>query len=307
MKIENSSQINPLSFSELHPTIQLWIDSDEFIDSLVYVMQEFAILEAAPLTDSILELILKKIKPEEFKDRLLSLLPLEKRSGAIVEKLINSSLLPIKAPLAESGIDISMIAQLDETPAVSYALPVLEALVEETKSESLITPLGEADTLPPSAVLVESTNLAMPEPLIVSINKAPTSSHLIASLPSMPTETVIISESITPPSNIIPIYPTKPTPNESATISSFSHSIDVSTSSASINESASINKPSIVSTPFVIHQEKPIERASQGLQHKEELLRPLFYSKEEKQESPSFVNLEFKRPITNDDTNPQDA
>jgi hypothetical protein len=107
-------------FSELNPTIQSWIDSDEFIDSLVSIMGEFGLLSSAPLSESVINLALKAVKPEEFKAKLLASLPPDKQNEAIVSKLVNFSLLPIKGPLAESGIDISIIAPLDEANASPY-------------------------------------------------------------------------------------------------------------------------------------------------------------------------------------------
>ncbi len=295
-----------MTHNELHPVIQSWTDSDEFINSLVFVAQEFSLISTTPLIEAIFGLLLKTIKPEEFKAKLLTSLPLDKQSEVIVSKLVNSSLLPIKGPLAESGIDISIIAPLDEEPVIPYLPPVLETLVEETDSEFLITPLGETNAHSSSTVLVEPTNLAMSESLIASVDEPPASSSPTASLPSMPTDTVMAPESISPSSSSIYAYPVKSAPDESITIPSLNHVVDIPAPPISINES--INEPPPASTPFVIHQEKPIERVSQGLQHKEELLRPLFYSKEEKrQEPPSFVDLEFKPPITNDKTSLQDT
>ena len=109
-----------MTFNELNPAIQSWIDSDEFIDSLVSVMQEFGLMSSAHLSESIINLALKTTKPEEFKAKLLASLPSDKQSEALVAKLVNSSLLPIRGPLAESGIDISVIAPLDEVNAVPY-------------------------------------------------------------------------------------------------------------------------------------------------------------------------------------------
>jgi len=302
----NGYKIKNMTHNELHPIIQSWTDSDEFINSLVSVAQEFSLVSTALLIEAIFGLLLKNIRPEEFKSKLLSSLPPDKQSEVIVSKLVSSSLLPIKGPLAESGIDISIITPLDEASIIPYTPPVLETLVEETESEYSITPLDEADIPPSSPALVRTTNLATPESLIISTSEAPVSSQPIFSPPSAPTETIMISESVSTPSSIMPIYPAKPTPSESETISSFSHSLDIPAPPISINES--INEPPSISAPFVIHQEKPMERVSQNPQHKEELLRPLFYSKEEeKQESPSFVNLEFKPPITNDKTSLQDT
>ena len=294
-----------MTHNELHPVIQSWTDSDEFINSLISVAQEFSLVSTAPLIKVIFGLLLKTIKPEEFKTKLLASLPPDKQSEVLVSKLVNSSLLPIKGPLAESGIDISIIAPLDEVSAVSYTPPVLETLVENATSKSLATPLDEASVSSPLPVLEESTNLAdlaEPDPLSASLNETPTVFQPAVSAPGTPTEAVM-PESALVPSHIAPIYPTEITPAESVINSSFNQPPDIPVPLVSINESASINEPLSTSIPFVIHQEKPMESTVQSIQHKEELLRPLFYSKEEKrQDAPSFADLEFKPPGNNDNT-----
>lgn len=154
-----------MTFNELNPTIQSWIDSDEFIDSLVSVMQEFGLLSSAPLSESIINLALKATKPEEFKTKLLASLPPDKQSEALVAKLVNSSLLPVKGPLAESGIDISVIAPLDEANAVPYnpASSTSEAPAISPVEAGPISPISDAasaETTPVSPVQ------SPPEPVI---------------------------------------------------------------------------------------------------------------------------------------------
>ena len=134
-----------MTFNELNPTIQSWIDSDEFIDSLVSVMGEFGLLSSAPLSESVISLALKTVKPEEFKAKLLASLPPDKQSEALAVRLVNLSLLPIKGPLAESGIDISIIAPLDEINAAPYNPAAAEgALIEPPVETGPISPIPES-------------------------------------------------------------------------------------------------------------------------------------------------------------------
>ena len=297
MKKEDIFQTTQLSFNQLHQNIQLWAVSDDFIDSIVAVAQEFALSSATPLIEVTFGLMLKTIKPEEFKTNLLTSLPPDKQNEAIVSKLVHSSLLPIKRPLAESGIDISIITPLDETFATPYIPPTPETTTEIITSEYLSVPLDEVAILP--FITPETlTNSIAPELSAVPQNIDHTSYSAI-SFQNTPNETntsdpalistdmpsasldimPVSSVEITPPFNPLPDVPIEPMPT---------------------NEQISTNDSLPASAPFVIHQEKPIARATQDSQHKEELLRPLFYSKEaERQEPPSFANLEFKPPENN--------
>ncbi len=291
-------------YNELHSIIQSWVDSDEFINSLISVAREFSLASTAPLIETIFGLLLKTMKPEEFKTNLLTSLPPDKQNEAIVSKLVHASLLPIKGPLAESGIDISVITPLDETFATPYIPPAPEATTEIITSESLPAPLDEA-VIPSSITPEILTNSAAPEFSATLLNTDPVSSYSTTSPQNMLNETntsdpALISTDMPPASSdIMPISPVEIAPP-------FSPLPDISIEPISTNEQISANDSLSASTPFVIHQEKPIERVSPSPQHKEELLRPLFYSKEEvKQEPPSFVNLEFRPPITNDDAGPQ--
>jgi len=286
-----------MNFNELNPIIQSWTDSNEFIDSLVFITQEFSLVNADPLINAVFGLILKTTKPEEFKTNLLASLPPDKQNEAIVSKLVHSSLLPIKGPLAESGIDISIITPLDETFATPYIPPAPETTTEIITSESLSAPLDEAVVSPPIIPEILTNSIA-PELSAVPQNIDHTSYSAI-SFQNTPNETntsdpalistdmpsasldimPVSSVEITPPFNPLPDVPIEPMPT---------------------NEQISTNDSLPASAPFVIHQEKPIARATQDSQHKEELLRPLFYSKEaERQEPPSFANLEFKPPENN--------
>ncbi|MFA4999280.1 MAG: hypothetical protein WC519_00945 [Parcubacteria group bacterium] len=148
-----------MNFKELNSIIQQWLDSDEFIDSIVSIQGEFGLPSSAPLINTVFDLVLKNIRPEEFKDRLLSLLPQNQKNEAIVQKLVNSSLLPIKAPLTESGTDISVITPLDETSAVPFVPTPIAAPAEiPTEPEPIAPNLEEAPE--PAAlapILSEST------------------------------------------------------------------------------------------------------------------------------------------------------
>jgi len=282
-----------MTLNQLNPTIQSWVDSDEFIDSVVSVAQEFALLSTAPLIEVTFGLMTKTIKPEEFKTSLLASLPPDKQNEAIVSKFVHALLLPIKEPLAESGIDISVIAPLDETLAVSYAPSAPETLVEKTVPESLIIPLDKTVAPAPG----EPTSLSSPESLIVPLNNISALPESVTPIPSTPTETAVV-EPGPASSDIAPTHST-----ETTTTPSFNNQSDAY-SSLPVNKNTSINDPLSASTPFVIHEEKVIERASQSFNHTKELLRPLFYYKEiEKEDTPSFVNLEFKPPENNDDKN----
>ena len=291
-----------MTHNKLNPIIQFWIDSDEIINSLISVAQEFSLASTAPLIETIFGLILKTIKPEEFKTSLLSSLPLDKQNEAIVSKLVHSSLLPIKGPLAESGIDISVITPLDETFATPYVPPAPETTTEIITSEHLSAPLDEA--VVPSLIAPEIlTNSIAPESSAILLNINPISSYSTTSSQNTPNEINISDPALIfpdiPPvsSDIMPVSPVEVIPP-------FSPLPDVPIKPIPTNEQISTNDSLPTSTPFVIHQEKPIARATQGSQHKEELLRPLFYSKEaERQEPPSFANLEFKPPENNDYTN----
>ena len=299
-----------MTLNELNPIIQSWTDSDEFINFLISIVQEFTLTSTTPLIEVIFGLILKTIKPEEFKTSLLASLPPDKQNEAIVSKLVHASLLPIKGPLAESGIDISIITPLDETFATPYIPPAPETTAEIITSEHLPTPLDEAIVSPPIAPEILTNSIA-PESSSALPNTAPAFSYSATSPQNTPNETNISDPSLvstdTPPvspdippvsSDIMPVSPVE------IAAPLFSPLPDVSIEPIPTNEQISTNDSLTASTPFVIHQEKPIARATQGSQHKEELLRPLFYSKEaERQEPPSFANLEFKPPENNDYTN----
>ena len=299
-----------MTLNELNPIIQSWTDSDEFINSLISIVQEFTLTSTTPLIEVIFGLILKTIKPEEFKTSLLAPLPPDKQNEAIVSKLVHTSLLPIKGPLAESGIDISIITPLDETFATPYVPPAPETTVEIITSEHLPTPLDEAIVSPPITPEILTNSIA-PESSAALPNTAPAFPYSATSPQNTPNETNISDPSLvstdTPPvspdippvsSDIMPVSPVE------IAAPLFSPLPDVSIEPIPTNEQISTNDSLTASTPFVIHQEKPIARATQGHQHKEELLRPLFYSKEaERQEPPSFANLEFKPPENNDYTN----
>jgi len=281
-----------MTLNQLNPIIQSWIDSDEFVDSVISVAQEFAILSTAPLIEVTFGLILKKIKPEEFKTTLLTSLPPGKQNEAIVSKLVHASLLPIKDPLAESGIDISIIAPLNKESAISYTSPI-STLAEEAAPESLIAPLDETIVFAPETPVSPIS----PESLTASSNETPVFPQPIASISDIPTKIAIIESGLAS-SDIAPTHPT-----ETATTSSLDHS-DAPMSPLSANKPVSINDPLSASAPFVIHKEKAVERTSEGPDHTKEFLRPLFYSKEiEKEDPPAFANLEFKPPENNDNKN----
>ena len=310
MKIEDNFQVNQLIFDKLHQSIQLWTNSDEFVDSLVFISQEFTLTNTTPLIEAIFGLLLKTIKPEEFKANLLASLPPDRQNEAIVSKLVHASLLPVKGPLAESGIDISIITPLDETFSSPYIPPAPETTTEIVTSEHLSAPLDEV-VIPPAIAPEILTNSVASEFSATLLNTDPVSSYSSTPFQSTPSETntsdpALISTDTppispnTPPasSDIMPISPVEIAPL-------FSSLPDASIEPISTNEQISTNDSLPTSTPFVIHQEKPIERTSQDPQYKEELLKPLFYSKkEERRDPPSFVNLEFGPPMSNDNTNP---
>jgi len=301
-----------MTLSELNPIIQSWTDSNEFIDSLVFITQEFSLINADPLIKTVFGLMLKTIKPEEFKTSLLASLPPDKQNEAIVSKLVHASLLPIKGPLVESGIDISIITPLDETFATPYIPPAPEATTEIIISESLPISLDETFIPPPITPEILTNSIAL-DPSAVSINTNPLSSYSTTSSQNTPNEITISDPALvsanTPPvspdippasSDIMPVSPVETTPT------TFSPLSDAFIKSVPTNEPISANDSLPASTPFVIHQEKSIARATKEPQDKEELLRPLFYSKEaERQEPPSFANLEFKPPENSDFINPQ--
>ncbi|MFA5052888.1 MAG: hypothetical protein WC565_02435 [Parcubacteria group bacterium] len=166
-----------MNFKELNPTIQQWMDSDGFIDSIVSVQEEFNIQSSAPLINTIFDLILKNIPSEEFRNKLLSSLPQDKQNEAVVGRLVNATLTPIRAPLAESGIDISVIAPIDEN--IAPFNPALTVSSEEVP-ENITSPGALAEAQASPAVPIEMNpvvpNLgepATPTPFVIHEEKLP--------------------------------------------------------------------------------------------------------------------------------------
>ena len=293
-----------MTLNQLNPIIESWIDSDEFIDSVISIAQEFALLSTTPLIEVTFGLITKIIKPEEFKTRLLASLPPDKQNEAIISKFVHALLLPIKEPLAESGVDISTITSLDETLSSPYVSPLPEITTEIITLESLSAPLDEI-IISPSVAPETLTNSVSSKSSAASINTDPTSSYSATSFQNTPNDisdptlvSLDISNTSPVSSDITPVSLIKTTP------SPFSPSLDAPTEPIPTNEQIPTNNSHSTPIPFVIHKEKVIERTSQSLGHTKELLRPLFYSKQiEKEEPPSFANLEFKLPENNDNKN----
>lgn len=98
-----------MKFDELHPDVQSWIDSDEFVDSIVAIKKEFNLEQSSPLSEAALKLALKEISPENFKELLAKTISADKWNDAIPEKFAEKILLPAKNALMASGIDISGI------------------------------------------------------------------------------------------------------------------------------------------------------------------------------------------------------
>ena len=164
---------------ELHPIIEQWINSDEFINSLVSATIEFGLESSEPLLNTSYSLLLGEIKPEEFKEKLFAALPEEKRNDELVSRLVNLSLLPVKGPLSESGIDISAICPIDESSAKPY-VPAPEEEQEEVgkpADETAVT--GEVNAAPETAP-------AVPQSEMISSLESPAAAP---ELPSTVTET----------------------------------------------------------------------------------------------------------------------
>jgi hypothetical protein len=127
-----------MEFNELLPDIQSWIDSDDFINSIVSIRKEFNLKNSAIISDAVLDLILKKIKPEKLKEELLKSVPAD-NIDELTKKITDLLLAPIKEPLKASGIDISTISQIEKSPAtlgpVSPVAPssTQEATIPEKK------------------------------------------------------------------------------------------------------------------------------------------------------------------------------
>jgi len=265
-----------MTFNELNPTIQSWIDSDEFIDSLVSVVQEFNLQSSAPLSEAIIGLALKRITPVEFKIKLLTSLPEDKRGDALVAKLVNLSLLPVKGPLAESGIDISVIAPLDEVGVIPYdpnAKPKEET--EEITEEA--GPVSPLDELPPEGNTispVESSPAPAANPVSEMNESAPTANGAAP----------VINESA-------PL-----TPNFDANTEPLA---------APLIDQASASAPA--PAPFVIHEEKTVERTSASANGASPI-RPMFYSAEpEARGNTPVVNIEFGKPETSKKIDPNNV
>lgn len=98
-----------MTFKDLNPKIQSWIDSDEFTNVVVLIATKFDLPSTEPIIDTIFNLILGNISSENFKTQLLSSLPEEKRDEKIIIQLVKDLLIPIQDVLLESNIYISKI------------------------------------------------------------------------------------------------------------------------------------------------------------------------------------------------------
>jgi|GEM_PF-1369242 len=265
-----------MTFNELNPIIQSWIDSDEFIDSLVSVTHEFGLSSSSPLSEAVVGLILKTITPVEFKIKLLTSLPENKRGDTLVAKLVNLSLLPIKGPLAESGIDISVIAPLDEANTIPYN-PNAKPEEEPEKTAEKTGPISPLDELPPEGNAVSPVEFS-PAPA------ASPASEMNESAPTANGPAPVINESA-------PL-----TPNFDANTEPLAAPL--------INQtSASAPAPA----PFVIHEEKTVEQASASANGASPI-RPMFYSAEpEARGSTPVVNIEFGKPETSKKIDPNNV
>jgi hypothetical protein len=257
---------------DIHPIIQQWIDSDEFIDSLVAVTMEFQLPDSSPVLDTIYSLIFKEVKPEEFKEKLLASLPEDKRIDAVLSKTVNLCLLPVKGHLSESGIDISVICPLDESSVKPY-VPVPE---EEEVADEIAQEPSPAPALSNAPASIEQTaESAQPlEPVVTEETPAPTPAPETVS----PAEEDLNTLSVQLPPQVIsetpPVLPSNDNQSPAPLIT------------------PQFDSPVGTSAPFIIHQEKAVPQTSAS--KKGNPLRPVFYSEEPaSQENPSFANIQF--------------
>lgn len=120
-----------MEFNELSPDIQSWIDSDDFINSIVSIRKEFNLKNSAIISDAVLDLILKKIKPEKLKEELLKSVSSD-NINELTKKITDLILAPIKEPLKASDIDISIISQIEKSPVTFPVSPVALSSAQET-------------------------------------------------------------------------------------------------------------------------------------------------------------------------------
>lgn len=271
-----------MNFNELHPIIQNWSESDEFIDSLVSVTTEFDLISSSPLLEAVFNLFTKEIKPEEFKEKLLASLPENERNEAIVNRLVNLSLLPIKGPLFESGIDISIIAPLDESSALPFA-PVSPH--ENSAEEGALAPIE----IPPISSITEPViSVGSPVEIESPVSSALQNSPLPEASPVSPSTAENLNAPLSIPTEIISPVP----PVETLNKEEIKPEINLAASSPLV--SPNFDSSAKEASPFVIHQEKAIERATASDSYVNNPLRPVFYPTEtETKESPSFASLEF--------------
>jgi len=280
-----------MNFNELHPNIQSWLDSDEFINAIVSVVQTFALPNSSSLVSAVFDLAMKQTKPEEFKDKLFSTLPQDKQKEEVVNKLVSSTLLPISTPLAESGIDISIIVPLNEevvVPTTSANPPSqisTDALINTASPLSInenIAPTIDPISAIPSPSPLSSTQEFSPQPDVTPASiPEPLSSPLPNVAPILITDDTNnpLIEHLPHPSSTVTLI----TPN-------FTHPKDSAV-------------PNVAPAPFVIYKETPIERSSSS--HKEGPLRPIFYSAEPvKQREAPTASIEFGAPAQNNEVNP---
>ncbi len=276
-----------MTFNELHPTIQSWINSDEFIGSIVSVTRTFSLPSSSILINAIFDLILKIVKPEEFKTKLFASLPPDKQNENIINELVSFSLLPIKAPLLESGIDITIIA-----PISNATLVTSEAVTLNT-SDNYPT---ENITLNNNASLTPNTTYEAPinfTPITANTDTSP----IPSSPPAPPTQSILPTIEET-----LPIATTIASPSVIENIAPPIASSPIIPNFVPDSISPETNNPPI--TPFVIYEEKSIETAMSSSNHIENPLRPMFYTGEStKQESSPVANIEFRNPEDNKQVN----
>jgi len=274
-------------FNELNPIIKSWLDSDEFINSIVSVTQAFKSPVSSILVNAVFNLVLKETKPEEFRAKLLATLPSNAQNDALINELFRASLIPIQSPLLESGIDITIIA-----PISNATLVTSEAVTLNT-SDNYPT---ENITLNNNASLTPNTTYEAPinfTPITANTDTSP----IPSSPPAPPTQSILPTIEET-----LPIATTIASPSVIENIAPPIASSPIIPNFVPDSISPETNNPPI--TPFVIYEEKSIETAMSSSNHIENPLRPMFYTGEStKQESSPVANIEFRNPEDNKQVN----
>lgn len=254
-----------MEFKDLDPKIQDWLDSDEFINSIVAIQEKFKLDNSLPLIKVINEVVLKKINFSETEETLGNLIPNNSQVSEIASEIVNKILSPIKEPLQKSSINISMITPIEKVSFKPQA-------PEQPRQESNISPIS-----PITSVNNQQTPISKESPLSES---TPKTQLLINSQP----------EKNTPQKNEVIINQEKlPTENNNPLIKKINEKKHPETITPSFEKDDIKKDPA----PFVIHEEKFPQKAS-GNNDNKNPLRPIFYSENSKEkEKASFVNLEF--------------